>query len=91
MVDELQLSRLSQRLGAVAAELEIGRMFLDGFGHFSEPYVSCSDAFDDLQAVASALLQAKVTIDHFMDTLPKKQQAVYKQTIESRNNQEDTA
>lgn len=71
MVDALQLSRLSQRLGAVAAELEIGRMFLDRYGQFSEPYVP-SDAFDDLQAVASAFLQAKVTIDQFMDTLPKK-------------------
>lgn len=90
MVEESRLSQLSQKLGTVAAELEIGRHFLDGYGNFSEPYDS-SDAFDDLQAVASTLLQAKVTIDHFMDTLPKKQQAIYTETIEDRRKQGSTS
>jgi len=88
MVDETRLTKLSHKLGIAAAEMEIARRFVDEYGGFSEPYEAASAGCDDLLGIAKALLEAKVRLDFFMDTLPKKQQAIYTQSIEDRTKQQ---
>ena len=88
MVDDLRLTELSRRLGIAAAEMDAARSFAEGYGGFSEPYNDTPEGYDDLSGIARALLETKVKIDFFMDTLPKKQQAIYAQSIENRKRQQ---
>jgi hypothetical protein len=88
MVDDTRLTELSRRLGIVAAEVEAARSFVEEYGGLSEPYDHTSDGYDDLLGVAKTLLEAKVKLDFFMDIQPKKQQAIYAQSIEDRNKQQ---
>lgn len=60
------------------------RRFVDEYGGFSETYENASEGYDDLLKIAKELLETKVKLDFFMDTLPKKQQAIYAQSIEDR-------
>src|SRR5438552_18906089 len=50
---------------------------------WSQPY-DAEEGFNDLADVAKSLLETKMKIDWFVDTLPKKQQAIYAQTIKER-------
>jgi hypothetical protein len=88
MVDDSRLTELSRRLGIAAAEMDAARRFAEGYGGFSEPYDDTSEVHDDLSGVARALLETKVKLNFFMDTLPKKQQAIYTQSIEYRKEQQ---
>ena len=88
MVDDTGLTELSRRLGIAAAEMDAARRFAEGYGGFSEPYDDTSEADNDLSGIARALLETKIKLDFFMDTLPKKQQAIYTQSIEDRKKQQ---
>jgi hypothetical protein len=88
MVDDIRLTELARRLGIAAAEMDAARRFVEQYGGFSEPYDDTAEAHDDLSSVARALLETKVKLDFFMDTLPKKQQAIYTQSIEDRKKQQ---
>ena len=68
-MDEARLTELSRRLGVAVAEMESAY-------RFAEEYEDMKDE------VMKPLLEAKAQIDGFMDTLPKKQQAIYAQSIE---------
>lgn len=86
MVDDTRLTELSRRLGIAAAEMDAARLYAEGYGGFSEPYDDEAD--NDLSGIARALLETKIKLDFFMDTLPKKQQAIYTQSIEDRKKQQ---
>jgi GNAT superfamily N-acetyltransferase len=88
MVDDTRLTELSRRLGIAVAEMEAARRFAEEYGGLSEPYDDTLEGYDDLSGVARALLEAKMKLDFFMDTLPKKQQAIYTQSIEDRKKQQ---
>ncbi len=88
MVDDTRLTKLSHTLGIAAAEVDIARHFVEEYGGLSEPYENTSEGYDDLSGIAKALLEAKLKLDFFMDTLPKKQQAIYAQSIEDRKKQQ---
>ena len=84
MVDDARLAELSRTLGSAVAEMETARRFIEAYGNLSEPYDETARGDSDLSAVASALLDAKMALDFFMD-MPKKQQAIYMQSIEDKN------
>ena len=88
MVDDIRLTELSRKLGIAVAEMDAARRFAEEYGSFSEPYDDTAEAHDDLSGVARALLETKVKLDFFMDTLPKKQQAINAQSIEDRKKQQ---
>ena len=88
MVEDIRLTELSRRLGIATAEMDAARRFVEEYGSLSEPYEESSEAHDDLSSIARALLETKVKLDFFMDTLPKKQQAIYTQSIEDRKKQQ---
>ncbi len=70
-MDDTRLTELSWKLGIAVAEMEAAYYFAEEYGDFKKE-------------VSDVLLETKVKIDWFMDTLPKKQQAVYAQSIEEK-------
>ena len=83
MSNNERLTEMVRPLGTIAADIEAGRQFLDAHGNLSQPY-DAEEGFNDLAEVARSLLETKMKIDWFVDTLPKKQQAIYAQTIKER-------
>jgi hypothetical protein len=61
--------------GSAAADIDAARHALEQYGSFSEPYADASEGFNDLVAVAKALLQVRMELDVLMDTFPKSSAA----------------
>lgn len=83
MQDDARLSELSRMLGTGAAEVDVAREAIEEYGRFAQPY-SDDDGTDDLKQLARALLQARLEINSFIDTLPKKEGAIYRDAVEQR-------
>jgi hypothetical protein len=67
-----RLTELCQKLGIAVAEMEVAYRF-----------AQLQDNYE--KEVMGPLRECKVKIDWFIDSLPKKQQAVYAQSLEERN------
>ena len=67
------VSELCRKLGIAVAEMEFAFRFAEQIGGDFE------------QEVLQPLRECKVKLDWFIDTLPKKQQAIYGESIENRN------
>lgn len=68
-MDDTRLTEFSTKLGVAVAKMEDVYRFVEDYGDFKEE-------------VADVLKEAKGKLDTFMLTLPKKQQAIYAQSIE---------
>jgi len=82
MADDVRITELARELGIGAAGIDGARRALEQFGNFSEPYPEVLRGANDLISVAKALLQARMELDVLMDTFPKKQRAIYDDSIE---------
>lgn len=75
------LVELAQKLGIAAGGLDVALKTLEKYGGFAEPYPESSDD-NEVLSLAKIVRQARMELDVYMGTLPKKQEAIYGEYIE---------